>query len=95
MPNPPDVASRADISADGLNSLRKTRDLLQLLAHRNKNQHRRSVWWRHLSHFRSELRLLVSDLSILSTNPGDAKTREVVEARVGRWRDALVPRWYL
>ncbi|KAJ9643054.1 RNase MRP subunit [Coniosporium tulheliwenetii] len=94
MPNQPDVALLANISTEALNSLRRTRDLLHLLAHRNKNQHRRSTWWRHLSHFRSELRLLVGELEALSANLGDAKTREMVAARVGRWRDALVPRWY-
>jgi ribonuclease MRP protein subunit RMP1 len=32
--------------------------IVHLVYHRNKNQHRRSLWWRHLNSFRRDLRTL-------------------------------------
>ncbi|QIW99839.1 hypothetical protein AMS68_005357 [Peltaster fructicola] len=43
--------------------------LLQLFAHRNKNQHRRSIWWRHFSIFRRQVHALEHDLKQLTNTP--------------------------
>ena len=38
--------------------LRNLYYIVHLVYHRNKNQHRRSLWWRHLNSFRRDLRTL-------------------------------------
>ncbi len=38
--------------------------LLHLLHHRNKNQHRRSHWYRHFSSFRGEVKKLCGELGL-------------------------------
>lgn len=74
------------------NSLRQSANLLHLLHARNKNQHRRSPFYRHFDHFRRQLRGLLSDLAI-----SQAKARRsAAEARISFWLYAgLVTKWYV
>jgi len=59
--------------------------LLHLLQHRNKNQHRRSQWFRHFSTFRRELGRICNQLGLdlskgLSEEAQDAARRPGMEA---------------
>ena len=97
----PDLTS---LSKESLDQLNHFSILLHLFYHRNKNQHRRSTWWRHFSIFRRHLSHLLSDyaslLSVPSTNlertrkkARDQTIRARIEQRLGFWQNVLVPRW--
>ncbi|EME43494.1 hypothetical protein DOTSEDRAFT_174354 [Dothistroma septosporum NZE10] len=79
-------------------------DILHLFHHRNKNQHRRSIWWRHFSVFRKQLSSLVTDLGHLneaaSTNLAltkkkarDARINLTTTKRVNFWQDIMAAKW--
>ena len=79
-------------------------NLLQLFNHRNKNQHRRSVWCRHFSVFRRQLDRLLEGLESLNEEPKthfqrtqkrakDETTRSRISQRLKLWQDVLVPKW--
>ena len=79
--------------------------LLHLFHHRNRNQHRRAIWYRHFSTFRKELLRLLDDISALNATPethlersrkakNDAVVRARVEERVRVWREVYVGKWY-
>lgn len=78
--------------------------LLHLLHHRNKNQHRRSPWYRHLSLFRGHLSALLTDYTTLTTTPATNVDRARLKTlspalqtriaqRLAFWQDVLVARW--
>jgi hypothetical protein len=93
------------LSTSDLNTLQHLSDLLHLFHHRNKNQHRRSIWWRHFSAFRRQLNALVSEVQSLHEVPTthlqrsrktaqDRETAQVILKRIEFWRDVLVPKWH-
>jgi ribonuclease MRP protein subunit RMP1 len=73
-------------------------NLLYLLYRRNKNQHRRSHWWKHLNIFRRQLRTLVA--KGVARNPSAAVGPKVKlnpkfgEPLVATWVRGYVVRWY-
>lgn len=78
--------------------------LLHLFHHRNKNQHRHSIWYRHFSLFRRSLNQLTSAIDHLNTTPTtnlartlkkreDARLISEHEKRLVFWKDVMVPRW--
>lgn len=92
------------ISQEEQMELQHLSDLLHLFHHRNKNQHRRSIWWRHFSVFRKQLASLVSDISELNEVPTtnlaktkkksqDARILATHSQRMAFWRDIMVPKW--
>lgn len=85
-------------------SLQRLSDLLHLFNHRNKNQHRRSIWWRQFSTFRHQLDSLCADISSLNevptTNLGRAKKKtndariiSNTEKRFIFWREIMLSKW--
>jgi ribonuclease MRP protein subunit RMP1 len=48
----------ANEPASSAQQLQNLYRVVHLVYHRNKNQHRRSLWWRHLNSFRRDLRTL-------------------------------------
>ncbi|KAF2172755.1 hypothetical protein M409DRAFT_16720 [Zasmidium cellare ATCC 36951] len=92
------------ISQDSQSTLAHLSSLLHLFHHRNKNQHRRSIWWRHFSLLRKNLSHLSTTIDQLNTLPttnlartqkkrSDALLIANHEKRLVFWRDAMVPRW--
>lgn len=84
-------------------SLSHTSALLHLFHHRNKNQHRRSHWYRHFSLLRRHLAKLLSDNAILQFVPDTfaarhrkkASNKPIIErmrARLDFWARVLLPR---
>ncbi|KAK3715369.1 Ribonuclease MRP protein subunit rmp1 [Vermiconidia calcicola] len=87
-----------------LDCLQHLSNLLHLFHHRNKNQHRRSIWWRHFSVFRRQLNAYVADLHILNQAPAnhleiirkkakDEALRIRVSERHALWQEVLLPKW--
>ncbi|KAI5365071.1 hypothetical protein Slin15195_G046080 [Septoria linicola] len=94
-----------NISPDQLSSLSYLSTLLHLFLNRNKNQHRRSIWFRHFSVFRRNLAFLLQDLESLNTIPTSHAARAKkklsdpilisrIRVRLDHWRDILVPKWH-
>lgn len=78
--------------------------LLHLFHHRNKNQHRHSIWYRHFSTLRQQLNRLLSELTTLNFQPKthlekakkkvqDPITQSRLRRRLDFWRDILLPKW--
>jgi len=67
--------------------LQAVSDILHLLHHRNKNQHRQSAWWKWLSMLKRCVVKLISEL-------GEKNTKRT-QARVLYMKDVLFPRSYL
>ena len=97
-------ADEFGISKDDQATLQHLSDILHLFHHRNHNQHRRSIWWRHFSVFRKHVSKLVADLEDLKEVPPtqlariqkkarDQQTRTTMERNLVFWRDVLVPKW--
>ncbi|KAM0719412.1 hypothetical protein Q7P37_005317 [Cladosporium fusiforme] len=91
-------------STEELAQLTHLSSILHLLHHRNKNQHRRSPWYRHLSLFRRHLSALLGDFATLTTTPSTNLERTRLKAltpslqariaqRLTFWQDVLVARW--
>lgn len=65
-------------------------ELLDNLFARNRNQHRRSHWWKSLHAFRKQLALLLSEVET-----GRKSERPVkIEARLRYWDEKCVHSWY-
>lgn len=88
-------------SKDDQSTLQHLSDLLHLFHHRNKNQHRRSIWWRHFSIFRRQMNLLLKDVISLNEVPQthlertrkktrDKQTQTRVRKRLDFWQNVLV-----
>jgi ribonuclease MRP protein subunit RMP1 len=98
-PPPPRLPTKDDlVQLDHFSSL------LHLLHHRNQNQHRRSIWYRHFSLFRKHLTALLADYTTLLATPTSAVERTRLKAltpslhiriskRLAFWQDVLVARW--
>lgn len=93
-----------NITQEDQDQLQHLSDLLHLFHHRNKNQHRRSIWYRHFSLFRKQLTALCLSLTQLNTIPTtnvararkkteDVKTIKLLSERLGFWKDVMVARW--
>lgn len=85
-------------------SLEHLSNLLHLFYHRNKNQHRRSIWWRHFSTFRRQLNALHGDIATLNETPkshlertrkksADKERQIRLFQRLHFWQHILVPKW--
>jgi len=97
-PNPP------QISGPQLQELQELTTLLHLFHHRNRNQHRHSIWYRHFYTFRKQLDRLVSDQQkiheVPTTNLARAKKKTqdpiiiaTTQKRLDFWRDVTVAKW--
>ena len=84
--------------------LEQSLDLLHVIYHRNLNQHRRSVWWRHFSVFRRQFIGIIREIRSMNEVPTthlersrkkiiDEETRSKILQRRNLWRDTLVPKW--
>ncbi len=93
------------ISSSEQEILHHLSSLLHLFHHRNKNQHRRSIWWRHFSIFRKQLNNLIAETDQLNETPKThlersrkkAKDRElqsVIAQRLDFWQTALFSTWH-
>jgi len=98
-----DSAMKVTFTKDEQEKLQHLSDLLHLFYHRNKNQHRRSVWWRHFSIFRKQVNALLVDVvsfnEVSTTHVARTKKkarepqlRLQVEQRLRFWQDILVSR---
>ena len=79
-------------------------DILHLFHHRNRNQHRRSVWWRHFSNFRRQVNIVTADIITLNEKPlshvdrarkkgRDSEISIQISQRLGFWQTTLVAKW--
>jgi len=66
-------------------------ELLTRLFIRNRNQHRRSLWFKSLTQFRKELGLLIEEF----TSSKKASLSEKIEQRLKYWDEKCVHQWYL
>ncbi|GIZ47308.1 hypothetical protein CKM354_001040300 [Cercospora kikuchii] len=94
------------ISPSNLEHLTHLSSILNLFHHRNKNQHRHSIWFRHFCTFRQNLSTLLRDLETLNFVPtshaAKAKKKatdpvliERIRGRLDFWREILVAKWHL
>lgn len=65
-------------------------ELLDKLFVRNRNQHRRSHWWKSLHQFRRQLALLLQDMEATKK----AERKEKIEARLRLWDENCIHQWY-
>jgi hypothetical protein len=97
--------SPLSLSKESIDKLVHLTTLLHLFHHRNHNQHRRSIWWRHFCLFRRELSQFTAHLASLHSAPtthlarAQKKTRDIAilattEKRMTFWRDVLVSKWH-
>ena len=93
-------------SKTDLEKLQHLSNLLHLFHHRKKNQHRRSIWWRHFSTFRRQHGNLVTEVESLHEIPNthlqrakkkiqDRQTEDRISKRLDFWTEVLVPKWYI
>ncbi|KAK4501657.1 hypothetical protein PRZ48_007466 [Zasmidium cellare] len=93
-----------NLSQESQSTLTHLSSLLHLFHHRNKNQHRHSIWYRHFSLFRKQLNHLNNSITTLNTVPTTnlartqkKRTDAVLIAhhakRMDFWRDVMVPKW--
>ena len=68
-------------------ALRTISQVLNLLNHRNKNQHRRSQWWKRFSRLRRSVEKLLQEV--------DDQNEKAAAARVAFMNDLLIPKSYL
>ena len=90
MSSPTNITATALMNAPphDIAMLRDIHELLNKIFVRNKNQHRRSTWWKSLHAFRKQMALLLQDME------GEGKKKEKdVEARLRFW-DGCVHGWY-
>ena len=97
--------NKTEFSKADLENLQHLSSILHLFHHRNKNQHRRSIWWRHYSTFRRQLNSFVREVQSLHEVPTthlertrkkthDRETTSNIIHRIEFWRDVLVPKWH-
>nr|OQO03413.1 hypothetical protein B0A51_18055 [Rachicladosporium sp. CCFEE 5018] len=96
--------SFAPLSQAQLAELTHFSSLLHLFHHRNKNQHRRSIWYRHFSIFHRQLTKLLNLYAMATASPTTHTERAKHKARLPElqtritqtldfWQDVLVPKW--
>lgn len=95
-PTTPSITSSPLFSAPthDIAMLHDIHTLLDRIFVRNRNQHRRSTWWKALHGFRKQMALLLADLQDKQVR--EVERRRKVEARLRAW-DAKgeVHAWYL
>ncbi|KAF2854430.1 hypothetical protein T440DRAFT_375528, partial [Plenodomus tracheiphilus IPT5] len=64
-------------------------DLLNKIFIRNRNQHRRSLWWKSLHAFRRQIKLLLDEL-----NGKKSERAEKLEERLRYWDGRCIHMWY-
>ncbi|OAL50943.1 hypothetical protein IQ07DRAFT_481948, partial [Pyrenochaeta sp. DS3sAY3a] len=69
--------------------LHDVHELLNKIFVRNRNQHRRSHWWKSLHAFRKQLGLLMQELE-----GKKSEREEKVEARLRYWDASCIHQWY-
>lgn len=74
----PDIASLSQVAI-----------LLRLFNHRNKNQHRRSTWWRHFSTLQRQLKHLEHDVENLTATPKSNVERIQLKAQSPAIRERI------
>ncbi|KAF2654718.1 hypothetical protein K491DRAFT_568065, partial [Lophiostoma macrostomum CBS 122681] len=85
------AATLLSISDAEKGSLRDVLALLNSLFTRNRNQHRRSTWFKSLQQFRKQLGLLLDELDGKS-----GKTKEEkLTRRLVHWDESCIHHWYL
>jgi ribonuclease MRP protein subunit RMP1 len=91
------------LSAASVDELKGLGEMLQRIFVRNKNQHRRSHWWKALKGFKRELGLVLGELAALQTatststsnsNSKPALTRRL-EARLRVLSEEKMHAWYM
>ena len=93
------------LSAASVNELEGLGEMLQRIFVRNKNQHRRSHWWKALKGFKRELGLVLGELAALqattstststsTSNSKPALTRRL-EARLRVLGEEKMHAWYM
>lgn len=65
-------------------------ELLNTLFARNRNQHRRSHWWKSLHAFRKQLALLLHEMESGRKSERAGK----IEKRLAYWDEKCVHAWY-
>ncbi|KAK4548446.1 hypothetical protein LTR36_009356 [Oleoguttula mirabilis] len=99
-----EVKSTFAVSKEDGDALQHLADLLHLFHHRNKNQHRRSTWWRNFQVFRKQLNSMAAEINGLKAVPTthlartkkktqDQQILQRIEGRLSFWQDIMVPKW--
>ena len=70
-----------------INKLQDTSKLLQLIHHRNKNQHRNAKWWEWLAKLKRSVHKLIQELQ--------ASDRGKSHFRASYMKDILIPKCYV
>lgn len=89
---PPSTITASTLLAASPQDIAKLHDIHSLLNKiflRNKNQHRRSHWWKSLQAFRKQISLLLQELE-----GGSKKKEDDLQARLRHWDDGCVHTWY-
>ena len=97
--------SKATYSHAEQENLQHLCDILHLFHHRNRNQHRRSLWWRHFSSFRRQVNIVTAHITRLKEQPSShidrsrkkVRGREVsikISQHLNFWQKTLVSRWH-
>lgn len=79
------------ISASDKQNVKDIYELLERLFTRNRNQHRRSHWFKSLHQFRKQLGLLLAEME--STKKVSAA--RVMTERLQYWDQKCIHQWYL
>lgn len=92
MPSPSIITAAALMMATPHDKamLQDINELLNKIFIRNKNQHRRSHWWKSLHAFRKQLGLLLEEMETAKKNELEGK----IEARLRYWDDSCIHQWY-
>ena len=103
MPPTPTPTIPLQLSAASVDELKGLGEMLQRIFVRNKNQHRRSHWWKALKGFKRELGLVLGELAALqaatststsNSNSKPALTRRL-EARLRVLGEEKMHAWYM
>lgn len=88
---------RRSNSSSSRSDLHTTKQLFDLVHHRNKNQHRHSVWWRHFAALRRAVGKLVQEVDDESKGDGEGEGEggSNVSARARFLDGRLIPKCYL
>jgi ribonuclease MRP protein subunit RMP1 len=82
------------------NELELLNRAINFIYHRNKNQHHRSHWWKHLTIFRRQLRAITAHVLTKAPPPSDELLSPLVvlhakgEERLQTWVQFYVVQWY-
>ena len=89
------------LSAASVDELKGLGEMLQRIFVRNKNQHRRSHWWKALKGFKRELGLVLGELAALqaatstSTSTSKPTLARRLEARLRVLSEEKMHAWYM